>query len=144
MPNRVVAQVDGGFAQSEDIDPVEQGARQEMPAGAAYGLAPRLGKRPDIAHGDIRRDALRRLLSRGCGVLPIKLTHRPVEGVRITVAEIARHRAVALPCDLIRRGIVAPSVGAGDLTDHVSDRLLPRSTSPRRRRGMCRRSGRRL
>ena len=41
MPNRVVAQVNGGFAKPKNVDPVEERARDELATGVAFGLVTR-------------------------------------------------------------------------------------------------------
>ena len=58
-------------------------------------------------------------------MLPVKLTHGVFEGLSVAITEIAGQRALALPVDPLRRGIVPPAVGAGYLAHDTGDRPCP-------------------
>jgi hypothetical protein len=79
------AEVDGRLSDAQDIDPVKQGAREELTARPSFGLAPGLGKVLDVADRDIGRDVVPSLAGLGRRLFLVEASHRPLESLGVTI-----------------------------------------------------------
>jgi len=79
MADRMRAEVNGRLLDAQDIDPVEQGAREELSARPAFCLAPGLGQILDVADRDIGWNVVRSLASLGRSLLLVETIHGLLE-----------------------------------------------------------------
>ena len=73
-------EVDGRLLHPQDVDPLEQGARQELTTGAAFSLVPRLRQVLDVADRDFCWDVVPSLTSLGRRLFLVEASHRLLEG----------------------------------------------------------------
>ena len=101
-------EVNGRLLDPQHVDPVEQGAREELAAGATFGLPPGLGQLLHVADRDVRWDVVQSLTSLGRRLLMVETSHRLLESLSVTVSKVVRHRAFTftgdpIGCEAIRR-----------------------------------------
>jgi hypothetical protein len=103
MSDGVRAEVDGRFLNPENVDAVEKRAREELATGASFGIPPSLRKIPDVPHGDVGWDGLRRIQLFQPRLIGVEAAHRPIEGGGVAIPEVTSHRPLAFAPDPVDR-----------------------------------------
>ncbi len=84
VSNGVRAKVDGRLLHPQDVDPVEERARQELASRASFGLPPCLRQVSDVADRDIGWDVVQSLTSLGRHLFLVEASHCPFESLGVT------------------------------------------------------------